>query len=250
MRSPTPSELLSVWELGRHQSPVQRGLLLLEAAYPSTPRDTLARLSVGERDNRLLQLRQWAFGPTLGCAVTCPRCEEALEMSFEVADIMLDSPGELGQPLSLTEAGYQLELRLPNSLDLAAVSEQVDAGEAVAQQAGRRLLLERCVLDVRRDGSEASIEELPTEVIEAVVERMAEADPQADVQLALTCPGCGHQWHAPFDILSFLWHEIDVWAQRLLRQVHTLARAYGWREADILALSPTRRQFYLEMASR
>jgi hypothetical protein len=32
-----------------------------------------------------------------------------------------------------------------------------------------------------------------------------------------------------------------------LREVHTLAWAYGWREADILAMSPARRQFYIEL---
>ena len=47
--------------------------------------------------------------------------------------------------------------------------------------------------------------------------------------------------------MSFLWTEIEAWAWRMLSDVHTLARAYGWGERDILALSPTRRQFYLEM---
>jgi hypothetical protein len=78
---------------------------------------------------------------------------------------------------------------------------------------------------------------------------MVQADPQADVQLALTCPACGHQWEATFDIASFFWSEIDSWAHRILREVHTLASAYGWREADILAMSPQRRQLYLEMVS-
>jgi len=50
-----------------------------------------------------------------------------------------------------------------------------------------------------------------------------------------------------FDIASFFWAEICVQAKRLLREVHTLARAYGWREMDILSMSPARRQFYLEM---
>jgi hypothetical protein len=31
-------------------------------------------------------------------------------------------------------------------------------------------------------------------------------------------------------------------------EVDALARAYGWREADILALSPARRAAYLELA--
>ena len=37
-------------------------------------------------------------------------------------------------------------------------------------------------------------------------------------------------------------------ALRLLGHVHALARAYGWREADILAMSPARRQVYLDLA--
>jgi citrate lyase gamma subunit len=90
--------------------------------------------------------------------------------------------------------------------------------------------------------------ELPAEAIDAAVARMAEADPQADVQLDLTCPACGHRWLALFDIVPFLWSEINAWAQRTLQDVHRLASAYGWREADVLALTPWRRQVYLEMA--
>ena len=36
---------------------------------------------------------------------------------------------------------------------------------------------------------------------------------------------------------------------RILREVHTLAAAYGWSEAEILALSPARRRVYLELAA-
>jgi hypothetical protein len=53
-----------------------------------------------------------------------------------------------------------------------------------------------------------------------------------------------------FDIASFLWRETHGWAQGTLRDVHGLAAAYGWREEDVLRLSPTRRQIYLELARR
>ena len=69
------------------------------------------------------------------------------------------------------------------------------------------------------------------------------------LELALSCPSCRHQWQATFDIVSFFWSEINAWAHRSLQEVHTLALAYGWREADILAMSPWRRQFYLKMVS-
>ncbi len=79
---------------------------------------------------------------------------------------------------------------------------------------------------------------------------MNRADPQADVQLNLSCPSCNHNWQMVFDIVSFFWSEIHTWAQQMLREVHILASAYGWYEADILVMSPSRRQFYLQMVGR
>jgi hypothetical protein len=38
-------------------------------------------------------------------------------------------------------------------------------------------------------------------------------------------------------------------AQRLLMEVHLLARAYSWRESDILAMSPARRNAYLQQVA-
>ena len=64
-----------------------------------------------------------------------------------------------------------------------------------------------------------------------------------------TCPACTFTWSEPFDIVTFFWAEIDAWARRLLADVHVLASSYGWSERDILALSPVRRQYYLEMVN-
>jgi hypothetical protein len=67
--------------------------------------------------------------------------------------------------------------------------------------------------------------------------------------LDFACPSCGHEWQSLFDIAAFFWAEIAAQARRLLREVHQLASAYGWREADILAMSARRRRAYLEMTS-
>jgi hypothetical protein len=136
---------------------------------------------------------------------------------------------------------YEVRFRLPDSSDLTAIS----ACEEVA--AAKQLLLARCLLEVRLDGQGQTVDQLPETILEAVSEHLAEADPQANVQLDLTCPTCAHTWSAAFDIVSYLWQEIDSWAQHILRAIHSLACAYGWREADILNLSARRRQFYLQM---
>ena len=78
---------------------------------------------------------------------------------------------------------------------------------------------------------------------------MAERDPMAEIQIQLACPACTQHWPLILDIASFVWTEIATQAKRLLAEVHILARAYGWREADILAMSDRRRRHYLDMVS-
>jgi hypothetical protein len=136
--------------------------------------------------------------------------------------------------------GRAYVIRPPDSLDLL---------EAAAASQPRRALLERCIVQMEPpETAEESIVGLPAEAQTALLAQMQALDPLAAASFALTCPACGHSWAAPFDILSYLWSEIDAWAYRILREVHWLASAYGWREADILALGPQRRQAYLQMS--
>ena len=115
--------------------------------------------------------------------------------------------------------------------------------------AGRRILFERCLIAAKLGGESVRAEQLPAQVVDAVAKCLAEADPQADVQLDISCPFCGWNWQASFDIVAFLWTEIEARACRLLQDVHVLARAYGWSEREVLDLSPLRRELYLEMVN-
>jgi hypothetical protein len=214
--------------------------MLLAAACPDTPREALATLSIGRRDASLLTLREWMFGPSMSSVAVCPQCGQKVELCFDVSDLRAENPPGTHE-IAVAAAGYELQIRLPNSTDLSAIAAEPGADRQ------RRLLFERCLIVARRDGQPAPPRELPPETIDAVAERLAEADPQADVQIAISCPFCGNGWQSAFDIVTFLWSEIEAWACRILRDVHTLASAYGWCERDILALSPARRQFYLEM---
>jgi hypothetical protein len=159
-----------------------------------------------------------------------------------VADIRkTDQPTEADKSISLQLDAYQVDFRLPDSRDLIACADACNTLSA------RRQVLVSCLLNARCKDRKITWDQLPDNVVDAIVAQMAEADPQADVQLAVTCPACEHQWRAVFDIVSFFWQEIDAWAPRLLMEVHRLASAYGWREADILAMSAWRRQAYLRM---
>lgn len=237
------AQLLDAWEQGLSEPAYRRALPLLAAASPDTSIDAVAALSVGERDRWLLTLREWTFGSRLVSIANCAGCDERLEWTVNAADLYVEQQSEPARQLSLQADRYCIEFRVPNTADLAAIAECADVATAHSS------LLSRCVLTARFDGDETPIGELPDEIVTAIAQRMAEADPQADLKFDLNCPACGENWQALFDIESFFWSEVNVWAQRILLEVHLLARAYGWREIDILNLSPWRRQFYLGLAS-
>lgn len=241
MRPVSAHDVLRIWEWGQARRRPDRAITLLAAAFPETPPEEMANLSLGCRDVLLLRVREQLFGPVLGGFAECPMCRARLEFTWE--STALRGAGEPPpEGYRLSAVGYDLRFRLPTSRDLSAV---VACGDV---EQGRALLIRRCVLEASRDGAPVPVESLPESVTTRLAERMAECDPQAETLLDLDCPACGHRWQASLDIAAFVWTELDALARRLLREVHALARAYGWREADILAMTAVRRQSYLEMA--
>jgi hypothetical protein len=239
----TASELLAAWEGGVDRPMFERALLLLEASSGQSWED-LAALSIGQRDARLLDLREAIFGRSLPCLTVCLACDEKLELNLDVGDLRVSASPSRGEQnrdtLTIEAEDLTLEFRLPNSFDLSAASGAKDTDSA------RAALIERCLLAVHGQEKEIPYSSLSPSVLDVLTVAMTEADPQSHLELALSCPSCEQEWQAVFDIASYLWGEIQTWALRILHEVHILASAYGWREADILALSPLRRQLYLE----
>jgi hypothetical protein len=238
---PAP-ELIRVWELGQGQDSTGKALILLLAACPEKTPEELAALSIGRRDAYLLQLREQNFSETLNAFAECPKCAAALEYSLNTTDLRGWAADSVEGPLLLEVDELALRLRLPDSTDLAAAARCRSVEEA------RREVAQRCVLEARRNAAEIDVE-LPDAVIARISQCLAESDPGSDLLIGLNCAVCGQIWQVVFDIASYLWAEISAQAKRLLGQVHILARAYGWRESDILAMSAVRRRFYVETVS-
>lgn len=239
-------QILNLWEEGRTLHPIDRALTLLTAAFPGVAWETLAALPIGERDAALLELRRDLFGNQLEGDSQCSSCGRQVEFQADIAELLASAnrdlySGNRGGTLRLPE-GRSLEFRLPDSVDLSLLVG------ADSPEGARRLLAERC-LAMGGEGSDAGggAEPLTDEVIAALSVAMEECDPLADIQFDLACPDCGSRWSVTLDILSWLWEELAREAHRLLRDVHVLARAYGWSEQSILGLSPARRKTYIEM---
>jgi len=188
----------------------------------------------------LLRLRASTFGSHMAGLVRCLDCGEWLELSFDVEDILVEPEPELAGVTSFSLMGFDVTIRLPNSLDLMqSMDEDIPAM--------RQRLIELCIKGVDGVGREMHADQLPKEVVDEAIDRMAKADPQGDIRLDLVCPFCGCKSQSTFDIVSFFWSEINARASRLVEEVHILAQAYGWSESEILALSPWRRQIYLDL---
>ena len=168
----------------------------------------------------------------------CPACGEQLDVEVDAAAIGT-ATGEPGA-VRVAIAGHEISVRPPTTDDLIAARDQA-AAAGLDRDVARRALIARLV-----DGDP---ETLSADAEEAVVRALAEVDPTRDLALELVCPACGHAWETPIDVPSYLWEEVVASARRLAREVAELAAAYGWREGDVLRLSPWRRRLYIGLAA-
>jgi hypothetical protein len=222
--------LLRAWEDGGSAGGEARAVAL--AAADRDP-ETVWDLPLGARNTLLLGLRERCFGTAVACSVTCPGCEEELDVEFDLAELTTVAAADT----TVEVDGATVVFRPVTSRDVATTRAAADP---------RRALVLRCVLD-----ADAAAEKTAgPALVEAVAGRLAAADPGADPALDLTCAACGCGWRAPFDVAEHVWGDVDAAARRLFGEVHRLACAYGWREPDVLALSPARRRHYLDLVDR
>jgi len=232
--------LLALWERVATEPPGRRASVLLSWAAPDADP---AGVTVGEENDKLLRLYQRAFGGALSGVVDCPACGEPLEVTVGVAQLIGGLAGAgAGAGEQLYESildGHLLRYRVPSALDL---TRPPDSG---------RWLLEACLTEaVGPDGSPLGAGDLPDSVVASLEQAMADLDPGAELGLDLSCPACDREWSEFLDPVEFLSIEVEARAREAVEAVQALATAYGWSEAEILALSPWRMRLYLTTAGQ
>jgi hypothetical protein len=239
VRPLTARDMLSIWERGARAHAVDQALVILATACPELSLDELLDLPLQELDARLLALRTATFGPAWEAWGECPSCAERVEFRVPAEQIASRGRTDVESPMVLVANDIDLVLRPPTSRDLRAA-----AACASVQQARRTLLL-RCIVSAEKGGAPVSPDELPADVLLAIAQHFSRLDDNGEVVLDVVCSRCSHAWQLLFDAGSYFWAELCAEARRLFHEVHALAHAYGWREMDILAMSPRRREAYL-----
>ena len=227
-----PERLLAACEHGARRHPIDRALVLLSLASPSTPAASLADLPLGERNAALFGLRERLFGSGIEVFVDCASCGERMTLYLDRSHFPAPPDHDV-QPLQIDGHGF----RRPTSRDLASTRTAPDVAGAA------RALLRACAdqpdrLPVEDDALDALLDRVETEL-----DRL---DPWADLSLIASCPACGAEQETALDVGEVLWVELERMGNALLDDVHLLASSYGWRESEILALSESRRAAYVE----
>ena len=242
MRGLSGELLLTALDLGAHETYLGRILTMLALAHPETSREQLATWSLQDITIELLTLRTLSFGPELSGYLACPHCSARLEFTLPVPPLIESirrSTTASGERCTI--GGTDFTMRTVTLADLLDASAIADLGSA------RKLLLASCI-------SEAHTEKIIHEALEepdfmrSALRAFEDFQSGSEVVIELHCAECAKAHPVDLDLGRFVWAEVRHAANRLLREVHELATAYGWQEANIIGMSPNRRNAYLEMA--
>jgi len=228
-RLPGEAALLDLWEAGEPCQPLDRALLLLWAIGTAEPGDALADWTVGARDAALLRARSRLFGASFAATADCPECNERMGFDLDL-DVLAEQATPAVPNAQVTCAGGRF--RLPTSRDLA---------HAIGAAQPRHALALRCRIEGDALLDDATLDELDA--------ACARADPAAQIDIELRCAACNARFTSLFDVADCLWSDVARRARQTLDDVHVLAGAYGWSEAEVLAVPPSRRSRTLRAAT-
>src|SRR5580765_446435 len=191
--------LLDAWEQIHpcRKQPEERDISILFAAgelssgsSTDQPREHVLAIDLDDATRRLLDGYETAFGRRFEAVADCPRCHQAVQMSFTTDDVRRALGAPAGcSTMSISLNGFDVCVRMLTAGDLAAAARH---GELQSVQSA---LLERAIVRATWLGHSVDAGALPEAVVARLSEQLEQAQPAADPRVALLCSGCGERWH-------------------------------------------------------
>lgn len=212
----TEADLLGAWPLDGVQ-PLKRFARFFAALGGGAP--PWAEQSLGACNRHLARLHARVIGRPVEAVVSCA-CGKDLEVVLPL-DAIATAP-DPALRIEIAAPGPR-QFRLPHLSEIAFAGRPQE-------------LAARCALD---DGGP-----VPEPYLGALDEAWSQADPVAEITLDLTCPACGAEVRSRADLPLFVARDLDLKVQGIVAEIHGFARAYGWTEAEVLAVPSARRRVY------
>lgn len=239
--TPTPTladaaVLLAAWEAASAVPACAVGATLLHRSGLVDDLADALDLPLATSTAAVARLYVEAFGDVVDAVVGCPACGETLEVALPLADLTRPPEPPATDRVAVPGAGEGLVVRCPTSRDLLAAAASADPTAA---------LLARCVTGAGGTAVDpASLAGPRRAAVDAVAERLAGP---AAVVLRAGCPACDGEVRVDVDVTALVWQRICLEVPAVLTEVAELSAAFGWSEADVLAMSRVRRDAYLAL---
>jgi hypothetical protein len=169
---------------------------------------------------------EWFEGP-------CSACGAMADLMFSIDEVPRTAPGA-GFPA--VEIGTTLGLRsfeAPNGYHEERFALQ-------PTEDPRRVFAALCGLS---ETAEADATRFDADDLARIDMALEEMSPEIADRVSAVCAVCGERSEMMIDPLGFAFPSVES----VLRDVHLIARAYGWSEEQILAMPIARRQAYVSM---
>jgi hypothetical protein len=195
-------------------------------------------LAAVELDAASLIIRRAWLGDAIGTDVACPGlgCGERIAVSFSIAEYLNHHRPHRARGVLADEdpgwfrlTGADVRFRIPTLADQFAAC----TGPAPAQT-----LTDRCI----------ESRQLSRSLARRLDRAFSALAPRLDGLVGGVCPDCGETVTMRFDPTGYTLAELRTAFSGLYAEVHAIATAHGWSEADILALPHLRRRRYAAMA--
>lgn len=204
---------------------------------PPTP-ELLGELCVADRQFLMHRLAERLGMGEPWLSVDCVACGERFDFQVHLAELPVrEAPAGFPRATVDTSAG-PVAVRVPTGADQDAVAAIEDAGAA------ERALLARCAEP--GPGGAPPLSELTADDVARIEAVLEDLSPAVVTRLAARCPACGCD--LAVELNPYL--TLGATSERLLDEVHALAQAYHWGEAEILSLPLDRRRRYLARIDR
>ena len=239
VREPTGDDELFVLEASSPATGVM--LVLVERVVTTEGGDPVAwgGLPACDLDAVALAIRRRWLGELVSTDARCPspECCERIDVSFTVSDYLAHHrPRTPRNVVADADAGWYnlagapVRFRIPTIADLVDAQAGPEPGDALAG---------RCI----------DPPGVPASVARRVSRALSALAPRLDDHIGGRCPMCGHEVAMRFDPIGYTLAELRHAFAGLHWETHTIASAYGWPEAAILALPRSRRRRYATIIS-
>jgi hypothetical protein len=205
--------------------------------------DDILQWTLARRLQGLINIVIATQGDELTLDVHCQHkdCREDIELQVQLSNFYQSGFDDVVQ--HQVDASTLLTLRLPSGYDQLHWLQQDDVDNWDVYMATS--LIE--TVNNKKPDDDFMIEPQWLNEIENVLEQH---DSLMTLELETTCPQCNRTLSIPLDLEPQLLSVLHFEQKKLFNNIHVLAETYHWNEKDIMALSPRRRQYYIDLLNK